>query len=251
MSEIVNFFVHWLGNWVIIAMVFCLYMLVTRTFMKKFYYGLFNSIHFKMPYIHFGFVTVFTICLREIIAIPFWKVQGWLPNSFVWEQTIFYLYTTHLPSIVLYSLMIMLFWKKFDSVVPALYTGFFVIGLIEFTFIPQHLVAFQTFLGINWYSQFGVLVFPFLIERKSFTVRNWKLMGFFLGIGLVLQYVILPFIPFSLSMYDRSVNAFRINYDLLPHPPLGTWVFCFLQTGIKSAFIIGLSFIRFVKRAEP
>lgn len=251
MQQIIDFFILWAGNWVIIAMLFCLYVLVARILMTKFYYNLFNSITFEITSFYLGVTTVFIICLRETIAIPFFRVQGWLPQSFIWEQAIFYLYTTHLPSIIAYAVMIFWFWKSYNSLVPALYTGFFVIGLIEFTFIPQHLVAFQTFLGIDWYSQFWILVAPFMIERKAFKVRNWKLMGAFLGIAFLLQYIILPFIPYSLSMYDRSSNAFRINYALLPHPPVGTWVFCFLQTAIKLSFILGFSFISYVKRVAP
>lgn len=248
MKEIVDFFIIWLGNWVIVAMVFCLYMLVLRLGMRKSYNSLFHSIHFQTVFLPLSLVTIFTLALREVISIPFANIQSWLPQSFLWEQSIFYVYTTHLPSILLYSLMILIYWKRFDSLIPAIYLGFFVIGTIEFTFILQHLIAWQMFLGISWYSQFGVIVMPFIVERERFKISHWKNMLLFLSFGFVLQYIILLFIPHSLTMYVRELNAFRINYNLLPHPPLATWIFGFLQTAIKTMFIISFSFISLVKK---
>ena len=250
MNNLVTFFILWLGNWIIVAMVFCLYVLLLRLRMRKFYEALLRSIHFKSIFLPLSLLTIFTLAIREVIAIPFILIQHWLPQTFLWEQAIFFIYTTHLPSILLYSIMILTFWKRFDSLIPAIYLGFFVIGTIEFTFILQHLVAWQMFLGIQWYSQFAVIVMPFLIEWKSFKVTQWKKMLLFLSLGFALQYIVLSFMPYSLTMYVRNINAWRINLNLLPHPPLGTWIFGFSQTMIKCLFILGFSFIGFVKKAK-
>jgi len=247
LKDIMDLFLVYLGNWVIIAGFGSLYFLLLKTFSKTNYARLFNGLSFKPRFLYLGFLGLFLISFREVLCYPWWFVASWMPLSHVWEVLLLYLGTTHLISISLHSCLIFFLWKKFDSFVPALFVGFFSIGLIEFTFIPQHLVAWGMFLGWNWYSGFAIILLPFLLDYAKFMIINKHKMIMFFCLAIFLQYFILLWMPYSLTQFDPSLMAWRINDALLPHPPLGTWVFGALQWIIKGLFILGFAQIRLKK----
>lgn len=236
-----TFFLLYFGNWQVIAMMTCLYYLMLKTFNNIFYHSVWKGFKFDMKWIPVSIFTVSMIFLREFLLYPLTSVQSWMPNSFLWEQVIMWLYTTHTISILTYTFFIYYSWKKFDSFIPALLWGFFSIGFIEFTFIPQHLIKWQMFLGVNWYYAFGIAMLPFIVEYKRFHVKNWKKMLFILILAFINQYGVLALVDYSISVFDFELLAYRLNYALMPHPPVYTWMFMFLQTSMKILFLLGLS----------
>lgn len=236
-----NLFYLYFGNWQVIAMISCMYYLMLRAMKHSWYHKFWNSLQFNSKWFYATLGVINAIIFRELLLYPFRIIQTWMPESYFWEQIIMWLYTTHVVSIVLYVAFIYYFWKKYDNLIPAIILGFFCIGIIELTFIPQHMMKWGFFMGVNWYSPFAIAVIPLLIEYKKFRIGNWKMLIVFLGLAFANQYLILPFADYSLSVFDYDLFAYRLNYALLPHPPVFTWIFVFLQTTMKTFFLLGLS----------
>jgi len=243
--NILDFFLVYLGNWNVIAMIVSLYYVLLKTSKNRLYKVLWNGIEFNRKWIPLTISIVTIILLREHLLYSLPSVQEWMPGSYLWEQVVFWLYTTHTISILTYCFFIYYFWRKFNSFFPALLLGFFSIGVIEFTFIIQHLVIWNLFLGFNWYSAFGVILIPFLIEYHKFKIVHKKALIVFLTLAFINQYIILPVMEYSITVFDAGLGAYRLNYDLLPHPPIQTWLFyCVGQTTMKMLFLLAFSQIR-------
>lgn len=241
MMNVLDFFSMYLGNWIVLSMIGCVYFLLLKTFSKPIYNRLFNSFKFQLPYLYLSFMGLFVICFREVMLYPWNLVASWMPGGYAWEILIMFLGTTHLISISMYSCLIYYLWKKFDNMIPALLIGFLCIGFIEFTFIPQHLLAYGMFLGWNWYSGFAIILIPFIVEWKRFKIGNIEKFTLFIAAAIILEYVILIWLPFSLAQFEPSLMAWRINEALQPHPPLETWLFQIVQWFLKTFFILGFA----------
>lgn len=248
-NSLMNIFVLYLGNWQFLASMMVLYLLLLRTFSKKNYLRFWNSIRFINSWKILALNGVIFLLLREILLYPLPRVQSWMPGSYFWEQFLMFIFTCHIQSIALYSCLIFYLWKKYDSFLPALYVGFFGISFIEFTFIPQHFITWNMFLGA-WYYPFAIAIIPFLIERKSWSFPRIKRMLVFIGIGIAMEYLILLYLPYSLSSFIPGTMAWKLNDAVMPHPPIQTWIFMGSNILLKIFMLIGISMIERKKENE-
>jgi len=245
LESLYNLYTIFLGNWIVIAGSGTLYFLMLRTFSKTNYSKLFNSFNFKNYYLILADLGLATIIIRELLLYPWALVSGWMPGSYIWEILVLYVGTTHLPSILIHSTLIYYLWQKYDNLVPAMLVGLFSIGLVEFTFIPQHLLFWGIFLGWDWYSGFAIILLPFIIEWKRFMLPDVRKLAIFITSAMILQYVIWNWLPYSITSLNVSQMAWGINTALLPHPPLETWIFAAIQWLIKILFVLGFSTIEY------
>lgn len=241
-----NSLVLLVGNWILVAVFGICLLLIIRLYFRSYYNRLFHSIEFKPLWITLAAIMIGVIMWREILVVPFYVVQSWLPGSSIVTQFIFWLYTTHLVSILLVGGFIFLMWRKFQSLLPAVFVGWLALGVIEFSFVPQHLIMIHAFVGANWYTPFFGLMVPLFLDRSNFGF-NRKGLVFILG-AVCFQYGLIFLYPWSLSIFNSTYGTFGINYSLFPEPPLISWIFMELNHVIKILYLAAFSYFTFTEK---
>lgn len=187
---------------------------------------------------------------REIQLFPFqWISESWGILPLLWQQLL-YLDAIHLRSILFYAALIILLWKKFDSLLPALAVGWMGLGIIELTFILQHYVGTPgRFIGWAWYISFMPLLgYGIAIIRcLKFSRKFWLL----LGAAFFTQYFLLLFYPYWIVIYARdSFSVISVNQAVLPNPPWQTWIFWLLNHVMKVCFTLAFYFVELINPDE-
>lgn len=240
-----NNLVYIVGNWIFVAVIGISFLLIIRGWFYSFYQRIFYSFKFKPVWIFLAAVMVALIIWREVLVVPFSYVQSWLPGSSVPTQLVYWLYTTHILSILLFGGFIFLMWRKFDSLIPAVFVSWLALGVIEFSFIPQHLIMIRNFMGLDWYAPFFGLTVPFLLDRSKFQFNKKGLV--FIAGALVIQCLLIFLYPWSMTVYDPTLRSFGINHTLFPEPPLISWIFMEFNHVIKIGYLAGFSFLELKK----
>lgn len=229
----IELFRQLLGNWQMLALAGVGVILFYRRFVSDYYKELWSLFPWRKEWILLGIIGIGLIQIRELLMFPFEWIVSSMPTYSLADQLFFYLGNIHIRSIMFYALMIFWLWRKFNALLPAVITGWFWIGLIELTFIPQHLIwADGLFLGSRHYAAFILIMVPFILERKRFSI-SWKSAVWFAG-GIMMQYVGLSFYPWAVVHLSPEGWGFVINPSANPHPHFFTYLFDLGQHLMKT-----------------
>ena len=236
------------GNWQMIGMALVMLLLLFKILNREYYEKLFNMFPWKKRWVLIGISVLLLIQMREIYGYPLIWLQTHFPTYTLPELLFFYMGNIHLRSILFYSIMILWLWRKMGTLFPAVMSGFFWIGLIELSFIPQHWIWLEYFMGWNHYLPFILIMAPFLLERKRFQIprRAWM---WFLG-GMALQYACLPFSQWSIMILDSRGFGFYVSPGALPHPQIWHYLWDFGQHILKTMFTVAAAHTNLRKNAR-
>lgn len=229
-------FYEMFGNWQMIGLSLVMLLLLFRALNREYYEKILRMFPWEKKWVLIGVSVLIIIQLREIYGYPLMWLQTHFPTYDLAELLVFYIGNIHLRSILFYSIMIMWLWKKMGSLFPALMSGFFWVGLIELSFIPQHWIWLNYFMGWNHYLPFILIMAPFLIERKRFQIPR-RARAWFLG-GVVLQYLCLPFSSWSVMILDQRGFGFFVNPSAFPHPGIQNYLWELGQHVLKTFFTV-------------
>lgn len=232
-------FLSMFGNWVIMSCAGVAVLLFYRR-SPEFYAQMWGWLPWRSRWILLAAAGILAIQIREIIAYPFIWIQIKLPTYTLAEQLFFYLSTVHVRSILFYSLMIFYLWRKMGRLLPGLIAGWFWIGFVELTFIAQHWIVFQGFLGWFYYAPFLAIMIPLILDRRKFTF-SWP-GSLFLAAALFMQYVGVLLVPWAVMSFDTSLGYIP-NVAAQPHPQLLTYGFEAGQHLMKTLFTVAGCFL--------
>ena len=217
---------QYLTDWRVISMVSIMFLLWLRFALPSKYAWLWRKSKWHWLWLFPVGLLVSLFLIRGILLIPFWVVVKWWETlSPVWH-VLLYGDKIHFRSYVFYSGLIVLLWRKYKSLLPALAVGFLCLGVIELTFIGQHLVKTPgRFIGWAWYVPFIAICLYFIVIRKCF--RFPKKFWLIFAAATFVQYFVLLFAPYWLTIIEAPYT-FIVNTSVLPTPPIQTWIFWFL-----------------------
>lgn len=242
MIRMLSFFLNILGNWQMLGLGITSVLLIYRIFFRSYYEKMWSWAPWEKKWILIAAAGVLTIQIREILMFPFEWITAALPTYSLADHLFFFLGNIHVRSIMFYAILIFWIWRKMGSLLPAVLNGWFWIGLIELTFIPQHLIwADGLFLGVNHYVAFVCLMCPFLIERKRFKV-HWKAWIWFAA-GVFMQYAGLWFTPWAVVHLAPGGWGFIINPSAVPYPHPFTYAFDLCQHLMKTLFTVAGAYV--------
>lgn len=235
-----------LGNWQMLALCGVAVLLVYRSFFHDYYEEMWRMAPWERKWILLGICGIVIIQIRELLMFPFeWMLEE-MPTYSLADQLFFYLGNIHIRSVLFYGLMIFWLWRKFNALLPAVLTGWFWMGFIELTFIPQHWIWCNgLFLGLKHYLPFLLVMIPWILEKHRFSLC-WKAWIWFAG-GIMLQYVGLSFSPWAVVHLQPGGWGFIINPSANPDPHLFTYIFDFTQHMMKSWLTVAGAYISFSK----
>lgn len=232
-----DLFFNVLGNWQMLALAGIGVLMIYKILLKETYEQLWKAFPWNWKYALLGVAVILVIQIREIIGYPFSWIVEYFPTYSLAEQLFFYMGNIHIRSILFWAIMIFWLWKKMGSLLPAVLTGWFFIGLAELSFIPQHLIWQNgLFLGLQQYLPFILLMIPWILERKRFSVP-WRAWIWFAA-GVFMQYFGLIFDPWAVVKLQEGGWGFLVNPINYPHPHLLAYAFDLSQHLIKTFFTI-------------
>ena len=245
---------RFITDWKFIAMCTTIIILWLRIFLPSKYNWLWKNLQWNWKLVIPACFGVSILIIRGIILFPFsGVVLRWETLSPIWH-ILLYGDSIHFRSTLFFSALIILLWKKYGSMLPALAVGWFCLGSVELTFILQHWVKIPgRFLGWNWYMPFIGICLYFIVIRKCFKFPR-KFWLFFAAATFV-EFFALLFAPYWLTLVTQVVGTssftHAINLSVLPTPPIQTWIFWFLNHFMKALFIIAFYFVIKVKDDIP
>lgn len=240
-----NWLFYSLTDWRVIALSVILLLFWLKLFHPKTYSKLWHNLKFNYKIAFIAFVGIVYLIFREMTVYPFNSIVATWPTLPSWAHIILYGDLIHFRSILVFGVLILALWRKYEKMLPALAVGWFCIGIIEATFILQHFVGTPgRFLGWYWYLPFFGGMIYFLDIRKSFRLR--KNFWYFFVSAIFVQYLLLLFYPFWLVKYTVRFE-FVVNSSVLPNPPIQTWIFWFLNHLMKTLFAVAFYFMELVK----
>lgn len=224
----------YLTDWRIIAMISIMALLWLRIFLPSKYNWLWKNLRCNWKLVIPACFGVSILIIRGMVLIPFWWVTvTWDTLSPLWH-VLLWGDKIHFRSIVFYSGLIILLWRRYKSLLPALAVGWFCIGVLELSFIFQHWINIPgRFIGWNWYIPFIGICLYFIIIHKCFRFpkKFWLLMA----AATFVQYFLLLFYPYWILITVKETYGFIVNVSVLPTPPIQTWIFwvlCHLQKAL-------------------
>lgn len=242
----IQFFTQILGNWQMIALAGIGILMFYKRIAPDYYEQLWSWAPFQKNWILLAVGVLLAIQIREILMYPFEWIQTYFPMYNLADQLFFYAGNIHIRSILFWAIMIFYLWKKMKSLLPAVLSGWFMIGLAELTFIPQHLIWQNgLFLGIQQYLPFILIMVPFVLERKRFLIPRSFLLWF--SLGIFMQYFGLIFDPWAVVKLQEGGWGFVINPLAQPNPHFFTYAFDVGQHLIKTFFTIAGAVINLKK----
>lgn len=238
-------------DWRIIALLSIVSILYFRVMAKNWYQWLWEKLRFRIWLIAPAAALLVLLILREVYLYP----VAWIAVDFgslsPFAQLLLYGDTIHFRSILFFGILILALWRKYDKLLPALAVGWFCIGFVELTFILQHYAAVPgRFMGWGWYLPFIGIMAYFLVLHKSFRIAG-RWFWIFLISAFICQYALLPFFPYwfwHIEVTAPFTPGIRVdNPGILSDPPIGTWVFWFLNHFMKTLFALAFYQINLVK----
>jgi len=247
--KVMNLFLNVLGNWQILGLLIVGVLMIYRRFVRDYYEEMWSWAPWRKRWILAAVSVLAAIQIREILMFPFEWIMQSLPTYSLADQVFFYLGNIHIRSILFYGILIFWLWRKMGNLLPAVLSAWFWIGLIELSFIPQHLIwANGLFLGLNQYLPFVLLMMPWILERKRFLIPRKAWIWF--SAGIFMQYAGLIFNPWAVVHLSEGGWGFIINPSALPHPHLFTYLFDLGQHLMKTLFTIAGAFIQLNTRRK-
>lgn len=250
MDVYLSYFTNILGNWQILSLLMIGVLLIYRIFFRDYYEKMWSWVPWKIHWILLAVAGIIAIQIREIIMFPFVWISVAFPGYSLADQLFFYLGNIHVRSIMFWAIMIFYLWHKMGHLLPAVYTGWFFVGLAELTFIPQHLIWQNgLFLGFEHYLPFMLIMVPFLLEMgeiKKFKIP--RLTWIWFSGGIFMQYFGLLFTPWAVVQLREGGWGFVINGLAQPNPHLFTYFFDLSQHLIKTFFTVGGAYVNLKHR---
>ena len=239
-----------LTDWRNIALITITALLWLRIFLPSKYNWLWKNLKFNWKLVIPACFGVSILIIRGMILIPFWWVTvTWETLSPVWH-VVLYGDQIHFRSILFYSGLIILLWRKYRSLLPALAVGWLCLGVVEITFIFQHWINIPgRFIGWNWYLPFFGICLYFIVIHKCF--RFPRKFWLFFAASIFVQYFLLLFYPYWILITVKDTYTFMVNLSVLPTPPIQTWIFWFLCHFQKALTVIAFYFVIKVKDDIP
>ena len=229
MAGFFEIFTNWklFTDWRIIAMIAIMSLLWLRIFLPSKYAWLWKKLRWNWKFVILACFGVSILVIRGIILEPLsWTINRWETLT-LFQQILLWGDKIHLRSFLFYSALIILLWRKYKSLLPALAVGWLCLGIVELSFIPQHWINVPgRFLGWDWYMPFIGICLYFIIIRKCFRFprKFWLIMA----AATFVQYFLLIFYPYWLLITVKDTYTFVVNTSVLPTPPIQTWIFWFL-----------------------
>lgn len=252
MPELFEILANWksITDWRNIALVTTIALLWLRIFLPSKYNWLWKNLKFNWKLVIPACFGVSILVIRGIILIPFsFVVNSWGTLTF-FQQCLLYGDQIHLRSYLFYSGLIILLWRKYKSLLPALAVGWLCLGVVEITFIFQHWVNIPgRFIGWAWYMPFFGICLYFVITWRCF--RFPRKFWLFFAASIFVQYFLLLFYPYWLVITVKETYTFLVNYSVLPTPPIQTWIFWVLCHFQKVLTVIAFYFVIKVKDDIP
>ena len=238
------------SDWRNIALISTIALIWLNIFAESKYAWLWKKLQWNYKLVISACLGVSILFIREFLVMPFsWVATSWPTLSPV-AQFLLYGDSIHFRSLLFFSALIILLWRKYASLLPALAVGWFCLGIVELTFIPQHLAKTPgRFIGWDWYLPFIGICFYFLIIHKCF--RFTRKFWLFFSAAIFIQYFMLIFYPYWLVIYNAQGFGYVLNYAVLPDPPIQTWIFWFLNHFMKALFTIAFYFVEKIKDDVP
>jgi len=233
---------RFITDWRIIAMFTTIMLLWLRIFLPSKYAWLWKNLKWNWKLVIPACFGVSILIIRGIILNPFSFVTlTWENLSPVWH-VLLYGDKIHFRSIIFFSGLIILLWKRYRYLLPALAVGWLCLGIIEISFILQHWVYIPgRFMGWDWYMPFiGICLYFFIIHKCfKFPRKFWLIFT----AATFFQYFILIFYPYWIVIPVKETYTFIVNLSVLPTPPIQTWIFWFLCHFQKILAVMAFYFV--------
>lgn len=240
--QMLIFFMNVLGNWQMLGLMIMGVLLMYRLIVRDYYEKMWSWAPWKLKWILAASSVLVAIQIREVLMFPFGWMVYHMPTYSLAEQLFFYMGNIHIRSIMFFSIMILFLWRKMGALLPAVLTGWFWIGLIELTFIPQHLIwADGLFLGIRHYLPFVLLMMLWLLERKRFHIPRIAWIWF--AVGIFVQYAGLWFYPWAVVQLQPGGWGFVKNGLVFPNAHIFTYAFDLGQHLMKTLFTVAGAYV--------
>jgi len=236
-------------QWQTIAMMITIFVLLCKSLFKPWYERCWIVFPFRLKWVLLAAFGVSLLFIRELFSTAFPKIQALLPYFTFTEQLVVWMSSTHLRSILFFAVMIFYLWRKYDALLPAMAVGWFALGVVELSYIPQLYISTGGFIGLDWYYPFIGAMILFIVERKRFQVLSKGFLSWFTA-GLFFQYYLLAFRWAGLTLWDPATGSFPLNPVVLPVPPWETWMFEFLNHLVKTLWAVAFCYTR-LRKEKP
>lgn len=220
-------------EWRMFAIYVIVFLYLIRLLNKDVYVKLYYDIPFDFRFVSLAVIGLALFFYRLVmIASPYVGV----PYS---VQIMMVLRETHLRSFIFYAVLIFYLWRKFGSLLPSVFAGWFGIAMIEFSYIAQHYILWGAFMGLQWYLPFFIISLPFFFDWNKYRLSR-KILIFF-AIGVFLQYFTFIWDSDAFVLWQNGVitNNWRVFYN----PTLQTWLHELFDNMKKSIMTIGFCYI--------
>lgn len=224
-------------DWRMLSILGIIFIEILRKIPNVYWNHFFDNIQWNLHNVSLAFLGLGVLFTR--IGFSWQSMPAQATQTIV--QIVLFMSYTHMRSFLFYSALILWYWYNWKNLLPALYAGWFAIAVIELTFIAQHFIAFQAFLGWEWYLPFIAIMIPFLFDRSNYHFKKKGLV--FICAGIFIQYFLLIW---QQDAFTTFVNGQLINnVVILANPTLGTWIHEGLDHLLKSLMTIGFAFMEY------
>jgi energy-converting hydrogenase Eha subunit E len=236
--NIIPYFLLFLFDWRDLALFMIVFIALLEAIDPKRFKPFFNGIEWNIKNVGVSLLFLAAIFIRTYFSFSSLPPEAVIPIV----QIILTLVYTHVRSFMFYSALIYWLWYKWNSLVPAIYAGWFAIAIIEMTYLVQHLIAFKAFMGWEWYIPFFAVMIPVIYDRKRYSVQ-WKPWIQVFSAGVFLQYFLLIWQgqAFTTFMNGQLIN----NLDKIANPTLETWFHELIDHAAKSLLTFSFVYMRY------
>lgn len=229
-------------SWTLASIYLIIFLYIIKAVDKPLYRRIYDDFKFSLPNFLFALILLSILFGQIYLVSPLLHYD----TSF-WVNLVVNLARTHLRSFVFYAVMVLYLWKKYDKLLPALYCGWFGIAMIEFTFIAQHYLLFNAFMGLNWYLPFVAVAIPFWFDRKSYSFNSKVYILF--AIGWILEYVQMMFYGQGFTLFSSNGEV-TANLPYILSPTVASWLYEIIPHIMKSLMTLAFCYVDFKKEKE-
>lgn len=237
-------YIQYFGQWQNQAMIITAFLILISILNESLFLRIWRGFPFRKKLAAVAILAMSVLLFVQLYFNPFYKLQVDFPGLSFVGQVALWIGQTHIRSIAFSIGLVIYLWKKFDRLLPAMAVGWFSLGVIELSFIPDMLISLNgAFLGWEWYFPFiGSMLF-YLIYYRSFSYPRKFYLWF--AAAVFVQYFLLIWRPWGLTIWHPEDQAFLINDAVIHNPPWESWLFEGLNHLMKALFVISFCFVNF------